>query len=131
MSTLDRLRLLRAHLVRNWDVAEDWTRSMHARDGSPCLMVVTISRSLTALDFVVGYHRSPEYGAIMEAVGFDPLEDFVTCLTHRGKDGLKVVLDRAIARLEEHVVSEGGAARDAAMSQRNVGNREAVSAPSK
>lgn len=128
MSTLERLRLLRAHLVRHWAVADEWAVSPIAFDGSPCLVLVADD----GCSMKHWYGSDDPYGEgntlVMEREGKDGWRVFpgvcdaiggcpLGVLQRDGKDVLLQNLSRAIARLEEHEVAwEGnGGSRPGAM----------------
>lgn len=92
MTTLDQLKHLRAHLLRNWNYAQDWIHNSVASNGAPCFIFALNSPTgnFTEINRAMG---SSETGAY-----FAPFY----LLHNVGKDGLLREFDRAIARLEEH-----------------------------
>lgn len=87
---LRRIKLLRNHLVSNFDCAEDWVLEPYNRWGVPCLYLLTDTGGMSC-----ACNR-----ATIEAMGFSPLG----LLRERGKQALLDRFNVVVAQLEEHVV---------------------------
>lgn len=98
MKVLEDIKHLRAHLLRNWDVAHEWITEMWASNGSGCFIAVYNSPTgdFNKLNAAMG---CPDQGSY-----FYPYD----LLYKRGREGVLLEFDRAIARLEEHAEVPSG-----------------------
>lgn len=102
-TTLDRLRFIRDHIKKNWDVVEEWRFFGYASNGSPCLYYVEMDDGSKAMGTKSDVEQSAIYNSVASALGFDPA--FTSLLSFLQRNDKQTTLDhveRSIAKLEEH-----------------------------